>query len=721
MNRGFGLALALLVTVALTSCNRESRAGYQAGTPVILISIDTLRSDRLPAYGYTAVKTPALDAFRADSILFTHAYSHCPLTLPSHATVFTGELPAATGVRDNVGYRLDDSLTTLAETLESLGYATGAAVSAYVLRSESGMNQGFDFYDDKLDAGRSRMSLGQIQRGGTSTAEVMQRWLEANDTKPFLSFLHLYEPHAPYEPPEPFRSETSNPYDGEIAHVDSILGTFFTFLKERGIYDRSLIIVFSDHGEGLGEHQEDEHGMLLYRESIQVPLIVKLPEQREKGATVDTPVQLSDIHPTVLEMTGGDPQPLASGAKSLIGFLDEPQPARMIYSETYYPRLHFGWSDLHSMIDGRMHYIRAPREELYDLESDPKELRSNPEANRRAFTAMRAAVEPLVREADQPLAIDSEEAAKLAALGYLGSTVTTDPSAKLPDPKDQMGVFREIRSAFSLIRRQELVEGLRRIESILRIHPGMVDLRMLQAQALSGLGRVDEAISAAKEGLKLSPQSDPLALLVANLSLQSGSFDDAAAHADLLIDSDPATGHDVLARIAIARGDLATAELEARRALEVSRDRAMSHVTLARIEKERKNYEKALEHLGTAVRERDLSRGPIANLHFLRGDMLARLGRFEEAENEFREEIALFPEQPQAYRNLILLLVSQQRIDEATALVRALEKASPTPPSYVAIVETLRTVGDERGVRYWTARGLERFPGDPTLRRLAGR
>jgi protein O-GlcNAc transferase len=282
-------------------------------------------------------------------------------------------------------------------------------------------------------------------------------------------------------------------------------------------------------------------------------------------------------------------------------------------------------------------------------------------------------------------------------------------------------VFQDIRKAFSMVRRQELREGLAAIDAILAKHPRMVDLWMLKAQALTSLGRIDPAIEAAKQGLRISPQSDPLALLVANLSLQAGRFDDASAHAELVLDSDPATGHDLLARIAMTRGDLVLAETEARKALAADPNRAMAHVTLARIEKERRNFEAALSHLDAALQTRDRSRGPIANLHFLRGDMMARLGRVEEAEKEFREEIRLFPDQPHAYRNLILLYTSAGRIDEATALVRELIAASPTPPSYIAVVETLRTLGDERGVRYWTAKGLERFPDDPSLRKLASR
>ena len=334
-----GIALAL---AALAGCNRSGDAARDTplfrGAPVILISIDTLRADHLPAYGYEGVRTPHIDALRADGILFRNAYAHVPLTLPSHASLMTGTLPAENGVRDNLGYRLAPrDGATLPQALRANGYATGAAVSAYVLRGETGMRALFDSYDDGI-AFQAGTELGAIQRPGAATAAIASRWIAQQGTKPFFYFLHLFEPHTPYAPPEPFRSAAASAYDGEIAHTDSILGTFFDSLKASGVYDRAIIVLLSDHGEGLGDHGEAEHGIFVYREALHVPLIVKLPKSHGGGGTVEDPVGLTDIFPTVMSLTGLQPPAKLAGVP-LLGPLAKPQPGRRIFGESIYARL----------------------------------------------------------------------------------------------------------------------------------------------------------------------------------------------------------------------------------------------------------------------------------------------------------------------------------------------------------------------------------------------
>ena len=711
-------ALCILLLVVLTGCRRDDLPAAAAGTPVVLISIDTLRSDRLPAYGYQHVATPAIDAFRRDSILYKRAYSHCPLTVPSHATVMTGRLPAETGLRDNTGYELSGDSTTLAELLRKRGYATAAAVSAYVLRKGSGLERGFAAWDDEVEGRRTNVSLSALQRDGANTVAAAEKWLDTNRGKPVFFFLHLYEPHSPYAPPEPYRSRYSSAYDGEIARVDEIVGRFLQHLKTRGLYDDALVILFSDHGEGLNDHGEDEHGIFLYREALQVPLIVKLPRSGHAGREVEEPVQLSDIFPTVLAQTGTSHElSSASGARSLLLPLSTRQRARSIYSETYFPRFHFGWSDLHSLIDLDHHFIQAPQSELYEI-SDLAETRNVLSEKRRVYAAMRAAMEPLIRSADAPEPLDPEEAAKLAALGYLGSAAPAE--GPLPDPKTKTQTFREIRQAFNLFRAGRYEEALAFYQRLLRENPRMLDLWDVSARALVRLGRTEEGIAAAREGLKVSPQATHLALLVANLSLEQGRIDEAQQHAELALKAHKIEAHEILARVALARNDVPAAEREARAAIAEERDNARALVTLARIEKHKKNYAGALTHLDAAAKAAADKDASLSRLHFLRGDVLARLGRDEDAERAFREEIRLFPEDAEAYKNLILLYVAQGRVDEGTRLIHDLEKASPTPPSYAAISETLRIVGDQRGARFWARRGLDRFPSDKTLRRLAG-
>lgn len=703
----------LLLVLALAACSRGGVPEASSSTPVILISIDTLRADRLPIYGYTGIRAPALDSFRQEAILYRNAYTHTPLTLPSHATIFTGTLPAETGVRDNVGFTLPETAQTLAELLGGNGYATGGAVSTYVLRGDTGISQGFDFWDDAVEAKGPNLTIGRIQRAGPDTIASSLRWIETQ-SRPFLFFLHLYEPHTPYEAPEPWKSRYGA-YDAEVAWSDELVGRFLGSLREKGIYDDALIIIFSDHGEGLGDHGEDEHGIFLYREVLHVPLLVKLPKGRRGGATVETPVQLSDIFPTVLAQTGTAGP--AGGSESLLSFLETESPGRAVYSETYYPRFHFGWNDLHSLIDLHHHFIEAPRSELYDLAADPRETRNVLEEKRRVYFDMQKKIEPLIRRADEPEPIDSEEAAKLAALGYLGSIVQTDPDEQLPDPKDKIGTFGEMQKAFGLVRGNRLEEGLALIESILAENPKMLDVWSLKGRALTSLGREEDAIEAAREALKISPTSAHLALAVANLSLELGRLDEAEDHAALALKMEPVQAHELLARVWIARKDYDRAEREARLALEKDDERIIPLLTLARVEKERGNLEKALVHLDeAAARLEESGNRAISNVHFLRGDVLARLGRFDEAEVELRREIELFPESVLPYKNLVILLVTQGRIPEATKLIFELAEKAPTPPTYRAIIDTLGTVGDDRGVRFWAQRALKEYPGATEFR-----
>jgi tetratricopeptide (TPR) repeat protein len=706
------LFAAALVLGTLASCGRFTGAAPSNRTPVILISIDTLRSDRLPAYGYDRVSTPNLDALRADSILYERAYSHCPLTLPSHASMLTGLLPADHGVRDNVGYRLDAKIATLPELLKKNGYATGAAISAFVLRRDSGIARGFDFYDDDVEPIGKADAIGRVQREGRDTIAAASQWLDGVAGKPFFFFLHLYEPHTPYSAPEPFRSQYKDPYDAEIAHVDQIVGEFFESLKRRGVYDEAMIILLSDHGEGLNDHGEEEHGIFLYREALQVPLLVKLPRSHRKGENVSTPVQLADVHATVLAQTKSSD----TKAVTLVGEI----PSRPIYSETYYPRLHFGWSDLHSLIEGDQHYIRAPIPELYDLAKDPAEKSNTLQDNRRTYIAMRTAIEPFVKKASAPANIDPEEAAKLAALGYVGSSVSTTDDEELPDPKTTIDVFRQIRLAYTHFRDERFDAALQLTDKLLQDNERLLDLWDLKSKILTKMGRNHEAIAAARAGLVHQPNAVGLLVTVANLSIATKQLELAQQHAELLLKSEPARAHELLARVWVERGDFTKAKAEAQLAVKDSHDPSAGYLTLGMIAKRQNEFPQALQYLDRAAEAVARHKKPsVPTLHLNRGDVLARMGRNREAETEFRKEIAEYPNNPEAYSSLILLLSSEGRLEEATRLVFEMTSRSPTAVTYATVSETLQAIGDSRGAVYWARQGLRKFPNDPDLRQMA--
>jgi arylsulfatase A-like enzyme/Tfp pilus assembly protein PilF len=668
------------------------------------------------------VTTPAIDALRADSILYQRAYSHIPLTLPSHTSILTGMLPADNGVRDNVGYRVSDSTPMIQELLKKNGYATAASISAFILRRETGINRGFDFYNDDVKPMHGEKLIGLVQRDGKETLEAATPWLNSHQNQPFFFFLHLYEPHTPYEPPEPYFSKYRNHYDGEIAYVDTIVGQLVDELKTKGVYDKALIILLSDHGEGLAEHGEDEHGLFLYREDLQVPLMVKLPKERRAGTTVTTPVELTDVFPTILDRTATPaPKTGKRPGQSLLAFLDGKGPSRAIYAETFYPKFHFGWSDLHSLIDGNDHYIRAPQPELYDLAQDPGEKTNLIEQNRRAYVKLRAEIEPFVQQASAPSNIDPEEAAKLAALGYVGSTVQVKAGEALPDPKTKIGQFSDIRDALGLYKQKKSVEALLITDRLLKDNPLLTDIWDLKSKILFQMKRPDLAIEAAKEGLRHVPTSVALLYDVANLAMSMGDLDTAKRHAEIAVKMEPGEGHEILARIALKRGDEKTAEQEAKAAVATSHGPAEALKILGALEKERGNLPQALAYLDRASSEAERSGKEIVGIHQLRGDTLARMDRPAEAEKEFRAAIAEDPRVPEPYASLVMLLAVQRRLDEATKLIFDMVKEAPEPKTYALVAETLTALGDDRGAVYWATLGQQRFPQDADLRALPQR
>jgi len=654
------------------------------------------------------VDTPNIDRLAGDGIVFENAYSHVPLTFPSHVTMMTGRLPYENGVRSNIGYKLDaNAHPTLPRLLAARGYATGAAVSAYVLRGDTGLRSIFDSYDDAMEVWESA-TLGALQRRGDETERVAVRWLDTVKAKPFFLFFHLFEPHTPYEPAEPFRTKyAKSPYDGEIATADAIVGRFFAELDQRGLYDRSLIILCGDHGEGLHEHGEAEHGVLLYREVLHVPLIVKLPGRKLAGRRVAAPAQLVDILPTITGAVGAN-VPAGLPGISLIDLAEGKGDARRrIYSETMYPRLHLGWSELRSLTDPHDHYIEGPKPELYDIVNDPRETRNIREQQRRESRALadELAKVPLNLQAQQ--AADPEERARLAALGYLSGAASTG-SGPLKNPRDNIGVLARVQETFVLNQQGRYAESVELCRAILRDNPDLVDVYYQLADNLRRLGRPKEALDIYREGIRRSPQLvDSVAVEVAKLELDLGDLDAATKNAQIAMKLDPVEAHLILAAVAEAKSDLATAENEGRAAVAAAEPaRVPALILLARVLSQEQKLPEALATITRATaRVNDEGAHPVSTLASTRGDILARMGRNDEAETAFREEIAEFPRTTDAYVRLALLLASQHRFNEIEPTLEAMVKASPMPATYMLAAKEMRDLGNEAGARAFRQRG----------------
>ena len=715
-----GLAASLIACLA-AACGRGPSAAHVGETfpaaPVILISVDTLRSDHLPFYGYKGVETPALSALRNDSILFERAYAHAPLTLPSHASVFTGLVPGGHGIHDNLGYHLRRDVPTLAELLKKGGYGTGGAISCYVLKADSGIARGFDFYDDGVDAPEAKAALGRVQRAGADTEKKLEAWVGAQSGKPLFAFLHLYEPHTPYEPPEPFKTRyASVPYDGEIAAADAIVGAFLAFLKQKGIYDKALVVFMSDHGEGLGEHGEGEHGMFLYREALQVPLLVKIPGAKRAGASVATPVALSDVFTTVGRAVAlADFRP-PDGTVSLVdlaaGVTSAP---RRLMAETFFPRIHFGWSELSSLIEGRWHYIEAPRPEIYDLESDPSETNDRIAEKPDALRALRSDLLKRKPSFETPLEVDSEARKKLASLGYLSAGPS--PAGTLDDPKDRIKTFEELRTGLGEMTGGRQEKAVEIFDRLLTENPRMLDIWDMKSRALLELGRSQEALEALEKTIGIAPEAAraPYITEVANLCLQLGRWDEGLKHAEALrLLGDPAA-EDIAARAALGKGDYAAAEAAARKAMESGKGKARVRacLVLGRIAVMRNDLAAAK---GFSEKAEELSAGdklPQSGMHMLRGDVLARSGRPVEAEKEFLEELRLYPDRVDARISLSALYASVDRRQDARRVIIELVSRQPTPETFLLGMKTFRSTEDPEGEVQLRKEARRLFPKDP--------
>lgn len=674
-----------LLLIALIACTREQKF---AGAPVILISIDTLRADHLPLYGYTKVATPNIDALRRDGVLFDNAYSHCPMTLPSHVSMLTGLLPTEHEVRNNLGYRFDAAKhPTLPQLLKEHGYATGAAVSSYVLRADTGLGAAFDFYDDAIPVATAG-AASQHQRSGNATLHVAKQWIGGKESQPFFFLFHLYEPHAPYTPPEPFRSRYAEPYDGEIATADAIVGDFLAYLKQSGIYDRAIIILASDHGEGLWEHGEDQHGILLYREVLHVPLIVKLPKNARAGDDIKSAVALQDIAPTVEKLLG-----LESKGNDLLA--DAQPPARRIYSETFYPRIHLGWSELRSLIDDHHHYIQAPKSELYDVVADPHEKNDLSASERRVTASMRAEIAKYPAGIQELQHVDPEDAAKLAALGYLGSVHATSSNEPLPNPRDMLPYLERIKKAFQLADERRYGEAVTALRALITQNPGLYDVWDKLGEVLVEMGAYDEAIRVYRDAMSRTQRFSPeMSLALGDAYLKANQPDEAARYADLAMKQLPSQAHELLARVAMVKRDFSLAEREAATAIGTHSPQPAAMLLLADIKRNEGDLAGALTAANAAEqRAKELNVPALYRLDFIRGDIYARMDRPAEAADAYRREIAHFPQNTQAYANLAIIYFIEGKRADVDRVLEEMVRANPHPGARALAERTRKSFG----------------------------
>lgn len=626
---------------------------------IIIITIDTLRADHLECYGYKGVKTPHINGLAAQGILFEQVISPVPLTLPAHCSIFTGTYPLYHGVRDNGSFYLNPDQLTLAEILKEKGYKTAAFIGAFVLDSRWGLDQGFDYYYDNFDLTKyKKISLDAVQRRGDEVLREACRWLETTGREKFMVWIHLYDPHTPYDPPEPYRSlyqgRPYGLYDGEIAYVDQLIGSFLNFLRKQNLLEKTLIVLTSDHGESLGEHKESAHGFFIYEAVIRVPLIIRLPgENSFRGKIIKTQVSSLDIMPTILDLIAVANPGSIQGKSLWPLLLGREKNDRPIYSETFYPRYHYGWSELQGVRQNNFKFIAAPRPELYDLSHDPGEKNNLFDQKKSLSRKMQKELNQLIKhfssqkaEAARIQNIDQDSLLKLQTLGYIGSfhhLTRERPGPKRADPKDRIVLYNEIKLTQFLISEEKFEAAERKIRTILDQDPSVLEARYLLGYLLAKQKRYEEAIKEFQRALEVDPEYYEAIFGLAMAYKESNQLEAAIHGFKRLLDLDPKD--------------------------------TKPYIHLADIYQDMGKNELALEMIKAAVEIDPESR-------FLRnrlGAIYLALGKLDEAEREIRQALSQERSQPllNAHFNLALLHEARGEMELAIEAYRKEQQTCP--------------------------------------------
>jgi arylsulfatase A-like enzyme/Flp pilus assembly protein TadD len=612
---------------------------------LVVITVDTLRADHLGCYGDRSIQTPNIDALARSSARFTRAFTPVPITLPAHAALFTGSFPMATGMHDFSGNKLPASAVTLAKVLRDHGYSTAAFLGAAVLDSRFGLNQAFATYFDHFEFSRlDEANLDLIKRSGDQVIDNALAWLKAHPHEPFFLWVHLYDPHYPYTPPEPFASRyRERPYDGEIAFADAQVGRLLTFLKETGRYANAVLVLAADHGEGLGEHGEKTHGFFVYNSTLHVPLLVKVPGTAPR--TIETEVSLVDVMPTVLQALRL-PIPSTVQGRSLLSEVVGKLPANNsnLYAETYLPLLHFRWSQLRALEAGGMKYIEAPRPELYDTRADPQETRNLLPGKQALAPEMHDRLQSLLRRytpasgggAKETEPTDPALADRLRSLGYvaISAGAFSDASGKpLPDPKDRIQVYELFSTAMADGQHGRYKESLNKLHEAEKTEPSSLPICYLQALDYYRLKDFPRAMERFKSALVLDPK---FALATYYLGLtQAMSGDLSAAHTSLehALELDPtnfAAAYDVGA-LDLKQSHVEEALREFQRATEINPDYAEAFEALGELYLYLHRADDAIRAL-----ERAVAIAPdFTKAHYNLGRAYDAQGRAADAQKEF--------------------------------------------------------------------------------------
>jgi arylsulfatase A-like enzyme/Flp pilus assembly protein TadD len=623
---------------------------------IVVITLDTLRPDHLHCYGYGRIETPTLDRIAQSGVLFENGVTQTPLTPPSHASIFTGLNPPTHKVRDIGGFVLSPSTPTLASLLQEKGWDTAAFISSAVLKKRFGFDHGFDVYDDQMPRpGNAQEFLEDAERRAGDTVDHAVKWLDGRSDKPFFLWVHLYDPHAPYAPPSPFREQyKDHPYDGEIAYADHELGRLMESLRRKSPPEKTLVAVLSDHGESLGEHGEYSHGVFLYDSTLRIAFLLAGPGV-PPGLRVPQQARTIDLLPTILELLSAPSPAGVEGASLVPLFSGKDAGTAVSYAETLYPKINLGWAELRAIRTNQWKYIRAPRPELYDLSRDPMESRNvlaeHPSEVRMLEARLAAASHSAKSEKVETTPMDERTLAQLKSLGYTSGFTSRsyDLNGQGADPKDRVGILKlmedseQPRSGLSAPRRIEL------LQKAVRLDPSNPLLYYSLGAQLEKSGRYDEAMNLYRAALQNGVENGQLHSRLGDLLVRAGKKAEALPEYEQSVRMNPAN--------AATQGKLATAYMEQGRLEDAERilngvvaiepSNAAAHNALGVLAIQRHDEAAARRHFEKAV-ELDPD---LVEAHFNLGLFYRMAGDKARARTSFEQFLAKAP--PNRYKEQI--------------------------------------------------------------------
>jgi tetratricopeptide (TPR) repeat protein len=723
-NRRFLLWFVCVFFVLFTSgCQHLTKPGARQspqltqqmappGCNVIVITIDTLRADHLSCYGNKNVKTPYIDSLAREGVRFARNYTPVPVTLPSHTSIFTGLYPVYHQVRNNGTFEVSDKLETLAEVLKKNGYHTAAFIGSFVLDSRYGLAQGFDYYDDYLQKDTNQTLMIYNERTAGEVVQTANQWLDKNSetsggANPFFMWLHCFDPHAPYEPPMPFsKIYRKNLYDGEIAYTDYALGRLISHLKKKNLFDKTLIVITADHGEGLGEHKEKTHAIFIYDATLHVPLIMRYPKAIPAGLAVQNTTSTVDIMPTVLDILKIRNRPHVQG-KSLLGLVhgEKDFTRHELLCETYYPLYNHNWSPLEGLRTDQWKFIKAPRSELYDLKNDPKETVNLFEQKKDVARELEAQMKDLEKENSSQeddfsahFKMDKNTQDRLKSLGYVWtipdeakSGVKKDPYL-LPDPKDMIATLDYLNMGTFYYTNGKYDKAVEQFKLMLKANPKDVFTHFVLGYIYDKQNLPDTAIKELQESIRLDPTYinayNNLGTIYNRLGKQQEAL--AVFKIALQLNPDYLEVHDNLGVVYFALKEYDNALAEFQKAAEINPRGYEPYNNMGSVYLAMGNYAEAEKMILKALEINPVCIDGLNNL----GSIYINQGHYAQGVERLQKLVKVDPNYSEAWANLGTAFLGEGNYEEAQ---KALDKAAHINPGVPKIYNCMGTLSMKRG------------------------